>query len=246
MFHFDHPRAHVGGEHRAVGTGEDSRQIQDGDPGERRAGHRDSRCRCATVTRSDTQRVRRLFQSAVALGDHDAAERPGVELERVPLAIKHRERVVGRQFFEPDAHHRVSSTSGTGGHELQAAPGCTCCPRPICAPGPDPFALHAQRCRGRRQPHVRECGRLGRRVPPVHVERGVGLRDSRGLHASQRGVERLALLESSQDVVRGAVHDTAKPSDRDARHCLAHQVEDRDAVHDGTFKEERHARRGRL
>ena len=77
-------------------------------------------------------------------------------------------------------------------------------------------------------------------VPPVHVERrDRPPRSPAACMRCQRGVEALAVLERAQDVIGGAVDDAAEAGDLDRRQRLAHQVEDRDAVHHGAFEEER-------
>ena len=92
------------------------------------------------------------------------------------------------------------------------------------------------------QQHVRERRRLRRRIPAVDVERRVRFGDALRLHPRQRGVELSPSSSARQDVVRRAVHDAAESVDAHGGQRLAHQVEDRDAVHHRAFEQERRPR----
>ena len=139
-------------------------------------------------------------------------------------------RTIGRL---PRRAEATSRTRHAARHRLRGAHGAVSGPMPVRSTscGVTPSV----------EQHVRERRRLGRRVPAVHVERRIGLGDPLGLHVRQRGRERLAVLERGQDVVGRAVHDAAKALDPHRRHRLAHEIEDRDAVHHGAFEEEPHA-----
>ena len=90
--------------------------------------------------------------------------------------------------------------------------------------------------------HVDERRGLRGRVPAVDIERRIGFGDAARLHLGERVVELDAALELGQDVVAGGVDHAAKAFDRDRRHRLAHEVEDRHAVHHRAFEEERRDR----
>ena len=62
---------------------------------------------------------------------------------------------------------------------------------------------------------------------------------------AQRRRERFATLERAQDVIGRAVDDAAEAEDGGGRQRLPHEVEDRHAVHDRAFEEERQARGSR-
>ncbi|HZW75661.1 MAG TPA: hypothetical protein VFF43_19090 [Caldimonas sp.] len=56
-------------------------------------------------------------------------------------------------------------------------------------------------------------------------------------------LERFAALDRRQDVVGRRIDDAAKAEDARRRQRLAHDAENRNAVHDGPLEEERHTRR---
>ena len=101
-----------------------------------------------------------------------------------------------------------------------------------------PVRAHVMRRHHAAHQHVDERRGLRGRVPAVDVERRIGFRDAARLHVGERALELGAALELRQDEVAGRVDDAAKAFDRDRRHRLAHEVEDRHAVHHRALEEE--------
>ena len=102
----------------------------------------------------------------------------------------------------------------------------------------DAPAVDIARCDVRLQQDVGESGGLGRCVPAIDVERGVGFGDTALLHFGQRLVEATALLPSRSSMKLVVLFTTPRnPITRTRRQCLAYQIEDRHAVHDGAFEQ---------
>ena len=78
---------------------------------------------------------------------------------------------------------------------------------------PDAIAFdRLWRC-SRAHQHVRQRGGLRRRIPAIEIERRIGFGDALRLHARERGVEVLAMLDRGQDVIGRAVDDAAEAED---------------------------------
>ena len=223
MLDLDHARAHVGGEHRAVRPGQHARQIENRQPGERRVAHRGhARCRRrrrATVTRSRQQRVRRLLEAAVALRDDDPPERPGVDLERVALAVENRQRIVERRARRArrdadDAARRAPARSRPASAAGRAASAARA-RAPVSAVDALARRSRAASCR-RRASTLASAAVFAAASQPSTSSDGSASATPAACMRAERGVERLAAFHRRQQVVRRAVDDAAKTADRDA------------------------------